>query len=169
MTAGGYDRSLSGSNPIAGRDAWTGVIAEWRRTEVDLSAWAGKTVRFRWRLTCDGSVAKTGWWVDDIRVQDTEQVCDAHPCAVPGEVRLEQVWRDAGETVLSWWDDPVCTEFRVWRSDDPTGEDAFSDVTAEDPDPTDTRFRDGSGGSFRCWIVQGIGPDGDGPWGHFGR
>jgi hypothetical protein len=169
MTEGGYNDTLSGSNPISGRDAWAGTLGEWTRTVVDLSGWAGQTVRFRWRMTCDGSVAETGWWVDDIRVEATEQVCDAHSCAVPGEVRLEDVYRDGGDTVLEWWDDPVCTEFRVWRSDDPTREEAFTDVTGEDPDPTDTRFRDASGGSFQCWIVQGVGPDGDGPWGHFGQ
>jgi hypothetical protein len=168
VTQGGYDRSLSGTNPIAGRDGWTGTFDEWRYTSADLSSWAGQSVRLRWRLTCDGSVARNGWWVDDVVVHTHEELCDSHPCGVPGEVSVTSVDKDAGDVVLQWWDDPVCNEFRVWRSTDPSAAGAFSDVSSEDPDPTDTVFRDTSGGPLLYWIVQGRGPDGDGPWGHYG-
>jgi subtilisin-like proprotein convertase family protein len=169
MVEGGYDRSLSGTNPISGRDAWTGSYDEWRRTLVDLSAWAGQTVRFRWRMTCDGSVSRNGWWIDDIVVDTTELLCDAHPCGVPGEVRITSVTRQGNEVDLEWRDDPLCLEFGVFRAADPSQASAFDDVTAEDPDPTDTLFHDASGDPFLCWIVEGRGPDGTGPWGHFGR
>jgi hypothetical protein len=168
ITQGVYDRSLSGSNPIAGRDAWTSDVDEWKFVSVDLSPWDGQEVRFRWRLTTDGSVMRTGWWVDDITVSSHVESCDAHACGVPGEVQVTSVSKDGGEVVLEWWDDPVCTEFRIWRSADPSDSGMFSDVTSEDPDPTDNLFRDGSPGDMLFWIIQGIGPDGDGPWGHYG-
>jgi subtilisin-like proprotein convertase family protein len=168
ITEGAYDRSMSGSNPIAGRDAWTGTFEEWRRVVADLTPWAGQTVVLRWRLTCDGSVSRTGWWVDDVTVETHEELCDAQPCGVPGEVTLASVWKDGADVVLEWWDDPVCTEFVVWRSPDPTSGGSFVDVTGEDPDPTDTTFRDSSVGDVAYWIVQGRGPDGDGAWGHYG-
>jgi hypothetical protein len=63
----------------------------------------------------------------------------------------------------------LCIEYRVWRASDPTAQTAFTDVTAEDPDPCDTSFLDSSGGDLSYWVVVGRGPEGDGPWGHYGH
>jgi hypothetical protein len=120
-------------------------------------------------MTCDGSVSESGWWIDDITVSTHPELCDAHACGVPGEVALSTVAKVGTDVELGWWDDPVCTQFRVWRSSDPTGAGQFSDVTAEDADPTDATFRDSSGGDLIYWIIEAVGPDGDGPWGHFGQ
>ena len=116
----------------------------------------------------DASVTRNGWWVDDITVMSHEDLCDANPCGVPGEVSIISVSKDAGDVILEWWDDPVCQDFMVWRSSDPSTSAAFDDVTSEDPDPVDYIFRDTSGGGLLYWIIQGSGPDGDGPWGHYG-
>lgn len=168
ITSGGYDRSFSGG-PLSGRDGWTGTYDAWKQVSVDLAAWAGKTVRFRWHYACDTSSSLTGWWVDDIVVETSEKVCDASVCGVPGEVELTAVTKEGAEVLLEWWSDPLCLTYQVWRSSDPTTASAFTDVTSEDPDPSDNLFRDASGGEFRCWIVVGEGPDGVGPWGHYGR
>lgn len=55
-----------------GQAAWCSVAAvnyNALGTLVDLSAWAGSSVRLRWRVTSDTSVADEGWYVDDVRVQ----------------------------------------------------------------------------------------------------
>ena len=140
-----------------------------RHTVVDLTPWSGSTVTLRRRLTCDGSVNRVGWWVDDITLHTHEVLFDAYACGVPGAVQLMDVSRSVDDVLLSWWDDPVCLDFRVWRSSDPSQAGYFVDVTGEDADPTDTSFLDTSGDPLLFFIVEGRGPDGYGPWGHFGQ
>ncbi len=58
-------------NPLAGRLAWCGDPRPWRRNVIDIDAWAGQSVRLRWRLGTDSSAGRAphGWYVDDIMVQ----------------------------------------------------------------------------------------------------
>jgi uncharacterized repeat protein (TIGR01451 family) len=167
IVTGGYDGALFGDNPIAGRDAWTGVHEQWRQVVVDLTPWAGQTAQFRWRLTSDSATALDGWWIDDITFHADYEWCDDHLCGVPGEVTLTSVTRQGDDVALRWRGDLLCMEYRIWRSSDPTSPGGFADVTVEDPDPCDTTFVDTSGGDTLYWIVVGHGPEGDGPWGHF--
>ncbi|MDX1998092.1 MAG: S8 family serine peptidase [Thermoanaerobaculia bacterium] len=60
-----YDGPFSGSTIRA----WCGDPQDWLHSIVDLSAWAGQTVRFRFRLASDNSVGREGWYLDDVRVQ----------------------------------------------------------------------------------------------------
>ncbi len=168
ITTGGYDRAMNSSSPIDG-EAWTGEPDVWRRVVVNLSDWSGQDVRVRWRLATDSSTNRDGWWIDDVTFQSTDTACDAAACGVPGESRHLMVTKQGTDALLEWWADPVCVEFRILRSGDATNADAFSDVTSEDGDATDNQFRDSSGGTLRYWLIQGKGPDGDGPWGHYGR
>ena len=69
--------------------------------------------------------------------------------------------------MLEWWEDPLCIDFRVWRSTDPASAGGFVDATAEDPDSTDCTFRDSNGADALYWVIEAIGPDGVGPWGHY--
>ena len=66
-----YDGPVSGSfsNPIAGQNAWCGDPRDWTQTVVEVDAWAGQNVQFRFRMTSDSSVDHPGWWVDDVTVQ----------------------------------------------------------------------------------------------------
>ncbi len=68
--SGGYTRTLSTaySNPLPGRQAWSGDSSGWVHVAVDVSAMAGTTVAFRWRIGCDSSASRDGWWLDDIRI-----------------------------------------------------------------------------------------------------
>jgi hypothetical protein len=72
---GGYNDTLStyGSNPLSGRDAWSGSSSGFGQTVVDLSGLAGSEVWIRFRLGCDGSVSDVGWWIDDIRFETTAE------------------------------------------------------------------------------------------------
>lgn len=66
---GGYASTLNGSsNPLGGRQAWSGAGTTWSEVIVDLTDFAGEMVLLRWRLGCDGSVSDVGWWVDDVTV-----------------------------------------------------------------------------------------------------
>ncbi len=68
--ANGYTGTLaSGSgNPLAGRSAFVGTSHGYRSSRLNLSALAGQTVRFRWRMALDSSGFDSGWWLDDVRV-----------------------------------------------------------------------------------------------------
>ncbi|MCB1607811.1 MAG: hypothetical protein KDI71_12625 [Xanthomonadales bacterium] len=66
-----YDGPFSGANPLVPMDGWCGDPEAYLRSVVDLSAFAGQTVRFRFRLGTDGSVGRVpdGWYIDDVTVQ----------------------------------------------------------------------------------------------------
>ena len=62
--------SSSFSNPLAGLQAWCGPTTQaYMHTIADVSAHAGQTVQFRWRIGSDSSVGRTGWDVDEVKVQ----------------------------------------------------------------------------------------------------
>ncbi len=58
------------SNPLAGLRAWCGDPQEYLESVVNLDAYAGATVRFRFRVGTDSSTGRTyGWAIDDVTVQ----------------------------------------------------------------------------------------------------
>ncbi len=57
------------SNPLSGRAAWCGDPQDWLNSVIDLDAYAGQTVQFRFRLGSDSSVSRDGWYIDDVKVQ----------------------------------------------------------------------------------------------------
>jgi subtilisin family serine protease len=61
-----YDGPVTG---LASLDGWCGDPQDWLKSVVDLSAYAGQTVQFRFRLGSDTSVSREGWYVDDVVVQ----------------------------------------------------------------------------------------------------
>ena len=71
MATDPYDGPIDGgfSNPLIGFDAWCGDPQAWLRSVVDLDAYAGQTVQFRFRLGTDTSVSHPGWDIDDVWVQ----------------------------------------------------------------------------------------------------
>ena len=82
ITENGYNSTISTSysSPIGGRSAWSGNSGGFLRTTVDLSDFAGQSIRFRWRMACDNSVAATGWWVDDVVIR-TNGDCGGTGCS----------------------------------------------------------------------------------------
>jgi lysyl endopeptidase len=73
---GGYNGAISTCcmNPLAGRQAWSGDNGSFELVRVDLADFAGRSVRFRWRMGTDNSVSGAGWWVDDV------SLAEATPC-----------------------------------------------------------------------------------------
>lgn len=60
-------------NPIAGQMAWCDA-QPYTASLVDISAYAGHDVQFRFRLATDTSVGAPGWHIDDIVVQGCGEV-----------------------------------------------------------------------------------------------
>jgi len=71
MTTDPYDGPIDDgfSNPLIGFDAWCGDPQDWLRSVVDINAYAGETVQFRFRLGTDSSLSHPGWDIDDVSVQ----------------------------------------------------------------------------------------------------
>lgn len=61
--------SIQFLNPLSGEQAWCGDPQDWLLSVVDLSAYAGERVRFRFRLGTDEVFGREGWYVDDVVVQ----------------------------------------------------------------------------------------------------
>jgi subtilisin family serine protease len=73
IVEGGYNSTISTiyQSPIAGRPAWSGgSLEEMTRVIVDLSPWVGQRVRLRFRIACDNSFGSTGWFIDDVAVEN---------------------------------------------------------------------------------------------------
>jgi carboxypeptidase D len=85
------------------------------------------------------------------------------------EMRFRLLTPESDGIHLTWWPYPGLDSYRVYRSSDPSSPAAFIDVTAEDGDPTDTFFLDNSANPLSCYLVTGVGPQGEGPKGHFGE
>ena len=66
-----YDGPVSTccSNPLQNLQAWCGDPQDWLNSVADIDAYAGQTVNFRFRLGTDSSVAREGWYLDDVKVQ----------------------------------------------------------------------------------------------------
>ncbi len=69
---GAYNGGLgvSPNNPLGGRAAFTGLQATFINSKVSLAAYAGQSVKIRFRFGSDNNTtaptAPEGWWVDDI-------------------------------------------------------------------------------------------------------
>ena len=61
------------TNPLTNLSAWCGTSNGWLHSVVNLQAYAGQTVQLRFRLGSDSSVGKTGWSVDDVKIQGCSQ------------------------------------------------------------------------------------------------
>ncbi|HVJ63023.1 MAG TPA: hypothetical protein VM555_09970, partial [Tahibacter sp.] len=72
-----YDGALGSGNPAATKPAWCGDPQPYLRSVVALDAYAGQSVKLRFRMTTDGSDGRMphGWYVDNIKVQG----CGAPP------------------------------------------------------------------------------------------
>lgn len=97
---GGYNGMLSagnGSNPLSGRQAWTGNLTGYVTTTAQFPASAtGQTVKLRWRLGTDSNTAINGWYIDNIVIRATSS------CSfVPGGIRSRADYDGDGKTDYS--------------------------------------------------------------------
>jgi subtilisin family serine protease len=70
---GGYNGTArSGNAGIPGEPCFTGYNNDyWHEVQFDLSAYAGQSIMLRFHAGSDGSVQRTGWYVDDVRLSST--------------------------------------------------------------------------------------------------
>ncbi len=102
LLVGPYTGAVSGSfqNPLAGLQAWCSAsTTSYRQTIADVSAYAGQTVQFRWRIGTDTSINRPGWDVDDVLVQSCQAACiwDVDQSGFIDVVDLQMVTSDWGE------------------------------------------------------------------------
>ena len=79
-----YNSTAVSSMP--GGLGWTGTTyAAWTRVRMDLSAYAGSAVQFRFHFTSDGSVNAAGWYIDDFTLEQDPAVTLAATDAVAAD------------------------------------------------------------------------------------
>lgn len=67
--SGGYNATMNANGAYGARTAWHGDFSTaWIRSSVNLSAFAGTSAKFRFRFKSDLSVARQGFWLDDVRL-----------------------------------------------------------------------------------------------------
>jgi hypothetical protein len=90
ITGGGYTGTIVPGSALSGRSAWTGTSPGYPAltpVTVDLGmAYAGQTVRVRFRTASDGGVGDDGWSIANVLVQDNQVqvfrvlVAESSPC-----------------------------------------------------------------------------------------
>ena len=75
---GGYTKTISSSfsNPLGGRQAWSGNSGGYQNVDVLLPAsMAGKNVQLVWRVDSDLYSGEAGYWLDDVQVVSSVTTC----------------------------------------------------------------------------------------------
>ena len=81
FVSGGYNGTISTaySNPLAGRQAWSGNSGGFITTAVNLpAAAAGQTIQLRWRCGTDngnGNSVTNGWYIDTVAITNCACAC----------------------------------------------------------------------------------------------
>jgi hypothetical protein len=111
FTHAGYNGRIARGrgNPLAGQRAFTGDSRGWSSARVDLSAFAGKSVKVRFRAASDRSFGGRGWYVDDIRIyscvadadrpQGSLSIADGAESTSASQVTLALAWSDTSTWV----------------------------------------------------------------------
>lgn len=84
FASGGYTRTISSSysNPLKGRQAWSGSSSGFITTVANLpAAAAGQNIQLRWMCGTDNSIGKAGWYIDTISI--SELACCISPTQNP--------------------------------------------------------------------------------------
>jgi len=93
----------------------TGTLAAWTEEQVDLSDYAGKEIEIRFRVVSDGDIQSDGWYIDDIRVGETQSSIISYPFSDDMEAPAtagnwhSSSWAlvsDAHSGVMAWTDSP---------------------------------------------------------------
>ena len=154
-----HDRQGGSSNDIVGTYGVDLVPFE------PLSAFEGELSEGVWRLEihdeASGDTGTLNAWALEI---DGRPIETSTP-----EMLFRKIEKSPANVRFEWWTYPGLTSYKVYRSTDPSQSAAFVDVTVEDGDPTDTFFDDASTAPISYFIVTGVGPNGEGPKGHFGE
>ena len=91
FVTGGYNGTVSTccSNPIGGRQAWTGNSGGYITTTVNLPGSGPRTVVLRFRMGSDSIIGAPGWRIDTLTVQDGFQCCGIPNVTFTGQTTAE--------------------------------------------------------------------------------
>jgi hypothetical protein len=93
---GNFSGCSATPNPLATRQAWNGNSNGYITTTVNLPASAnGQSIKFRWRMGTDCSVASTGWNIDNV------EVINGFACSFNTSVKSRADFDGDGKTDLS--------------------------------------------------------------------
>lgn len=67
-----YTGPFQSNSILFGENGWCGDPQPYLNSIVDIDAFAGQTVQFRFRVVTDGAVGDEGWDIDDVRIQSCE-------------------------------------------------------------------------------------------------
>lgn len=87
----------------AGTPCFSGS-ADWSEANFDLGAWAGSTVRLRFRFGSDSGSNREGWYLDDLRVVGWAEDTGLTPAPRPISLDLRPVWPNPFNpaTTIAW-------------------------------------------------------------------
>jgi Zn-dependent metalloprotease len=114
----GYNGTISNyvgtTNTQYGRSAFVNLSRNYYSSRMNLSSLAGKSVKFRFRISTDSSVSDVGWFIDDVQI---------YTCPLPTTTGLTSSLNPA------YWSQPVTFNAVVnpTSGTTPTGNIAFMD------------------------------------------
>jgi len=100
----GYNSTISNTgrpaqrSEFAGKSAWSGNSGDFIETVINLTdtaKYAGKSLRVRWSLATNGSIASPGWWVDTISLVGGGDLANQSPViTAPASSNSSETWID---------------------------------------------------------------------------
>ena len=86
-------------------------ISDWKREQIDLTAFAGQTVKIRFRLVTDKTIHWDGWYIDDLTVAEPPSAVPTFTVSNPQATSLDLTW---SESLDSEWNN-----YKIFRSTTP--------------------------------------------------
>ncbi len=128
LTQDGYNATISANfeSPIGGRRAFSGDSGGWVETRANLADFVGQRIQIRFQQADDRSLARDGWWIDDILI------------GVP----TDQNWTAIGVT-------PAGASSIAWTTPSQTGLNYCVRVQGQAPDYNPSLW--GQSGVFGVW------------------
>jgi hypothetical protein len=120
-------------NPAGGRKGFGGDSFGFVASRVDLSTYAGRTIKPQFSMNTDNSVEFIGWWLDDITVY----TCDAAPidnATLPVISGSPLVGETLSTSDGTWTPSGLTFGYQWFRGSDPIGGAASSTYVVDDAD-----------------------------------
>ena len=74
MIKNGYNSVIMAATSLDNKQAFSGKSNGFIQTVINLSSFAGKEIKFRFRFVADNSIASNGWYIDDILIKKSSAV-----------------------------------------------------------------------------------------------
>jgi uncharacterized repeat protein (TIGR01451 family) len=113
LTKGYYNQNLStiAGHPLSARKAWSGNASQFIYSSVNLSSFSNQSIKFRFRFGSNASVASTGWFVDDIKLERAPVVNIRSTLFDDGNIKLSY-----SDTVTKIIDANTCVPVNITQS-----------------------------------------------------